>query len=113
MNSTMDQMDKRGAEQLEKRETVAPAVDVFENKDEILVYADLPGVAADTVNVSFDKGQITLGGKTESFDYARAFVVPNGIDGEKIEAKVEAGVLKVTLPKSQSVKPRQIPVRAG
>lgn len=111
--SAMEQAGKRDAEALDKREQVAPPVDVFENKDEILVLADLPGVAPTDVSIHFEKGQIAIGGRADGFDYKRTFVVPSGIDADQINAKMENGVLRVALPKSQAAKPRMIEVKAG
>jgi HSP20 family molecular chaperone IbpA len=45
--------------------------------------------------------------------FERRFAVPNGIDASKINAELKDGVLKLHLPKSEAVKPRQIPVQAG
>lgn len=108
------------AEKLDQRPTVAPAVDIFENKEELLILADLPGVEKDDVRLNFDKGHLTIearprdfGADEEPFDYKRTFVVPQGIDAEKIAANLTAGVLRVTLPKPAALKPRQIQVRAG
>jgi HSP20 family protein len=106
--------------------TVAPLVDVYENKNELLLVADVPGATAEGVRVHLEKGQISIEARravdpqgtalqTEyrPRDYYRAFSVPDGIDGSKIEATLTAGVLRVRLPKSESVKPRRIEVKAG
>jgi HSP20 family molecular chaperone IbpA len=111
-------------EKLHQRPAVTPAVDVFENKDELLIVADLPGVGKDDLTLHLDKGKLTIeghhkasgdAGDTEgvAFDYRRMFAVPQGIDAEKIAADLTAGVLRVHLPKSEALKPRQIDVKAG
>jgi len=107
-------------EKMAQRAAVAPAVDIFENKDELLILADLPGVAKEDLSIHFDKGQLTLEGRLrefgpdeEPFDYRRSFVVPQGIDAEKISANLQSGVLRVVLPKPAAIKPRQIAVNAG
>ena len=51
------------AEKMEQRPTTAPLVDIFENNDELLVVADMPGVAKDNVSINFDKGQLTIEGR--------------------------------------------------
>jgi len=111
---------KDGVEKLQERAAVAPAVDVFENKDQILILADLPGVEKDKISINFAKGQITLEGRAssseaedEAFDYRRTFVVPQGIDTDKIQANLTNGVLRVVLPKQDALKPRAIEVKVG
>jgi len=113
-------------EKLEQRPTTAPLVDIYENSDELLVVADLPGVAKDKMTINFDKGQLTIEGRRtpatgsgllaaeyRPLDFYRTFLVPQGIDTDKITAELQHGVLRVHLPKSASLKPRQIAVKAG
>jgi HSP20 family molecular chaperone IbpA len=113
-------------EKLEQRPTTAPFVDIYENNDELLVVADLPGVAKDKMTINFDKGQLTIEGRRAAttgsgllaaeyrpVDFHRTFLVPQGIDTDKISAELQHGVLRVHLPKSASLKPRQIAVKAG
>jgi HSP20 family protein len=104
----------------QQRVTVLPAVDIFENKDELLIFADLPGVTKEDLSINFDKGQLTLEGRPgefgpdeEVFDYRRTFVVSQGIEADKISANLQNGVLRLTLPKPAALKPRQIEVKAG
>ena len=121
--NTDTKMRKREDEVPEKvaqRATVAPAVDIFENKDELLILADLPGVSKEDLSINFDKGQLMLEGRPrefgpeeEAFDYRRTFVVSQGIDADKISAHLQNGVLRLTLPKPAALKPRQIEVKAG
>ena len=113
--------------QSDQRPAVAPACDIYENDDEVLVIADVPGVASDTLDVNLDNGELTVfahrevSAKDGSFigveyrdcDYQRRFFVPGGIDANKIDAELRNGVLWLHLPKSEALKPRQIPVRAG
>jgi len=103
--------------------TVAPPVDIYENADEILVVADVPGVAADAIDVRVENDTLTiatkrvagadaraLGREYEEFDYARTFRVPRGIDGANIRAESRDGTLVVRLPKSAAAKPRKVSV---
>jgi HSP20 family protein len=113
------------AEKIEQRPVVAPTVDVFENENELLVVADLPGVSRDRMSIHFDKGRLTIEGKrlparwsprmaeADNADFRRTFLVPQGIDAEHISAELDAGVLQIHLPKHASVKPRRIEVKAG
>ena len=112
-------------EKIEQRPAVAPAVDVFENENELLVVADLPGVSQDRMSIHFEKGRLTIEGKRasvahaarigeiEAADFRRTFLVPQGIDAERIAADLSQGVLSVHLPKHASVKPRRIEVKAS
>jgi HSP20 family protein len=104
--------------------TVTPFVDVFENADELLLVADVPGASADGVDVHVDDGELTLSarrappgegsvGAERRYDYRRVFALPRGIDGSKIDAELTAGVLRVHLPKSEGDKPRRIEVKAS
>lgn len=112
--------------QSEHRLTVSPVCDIYENKDEVLLVADLPGVSPEALRINVENDELTLeaprelasegtlvGGELRACDYRRSFVVPSGIDASKIEAELKAGVLRLHLPKSAEVKPRQISVRAG
>ena len=116
-----DTMLKRPASAVEAttdRPAIAPAVDVYENKEELLLVADVPGVLKDDLAVHFEKGQLTLeakrtaatGGDARGFDYRRSFLVPQGIDADKIVAELQNGVLEVHLPKAAALKPRSIPI---
>ena len=109
-----------------KPPTVTPSVDIFENDDEILLYADMPGVEKDAIAINLENGSLTINGhrtvagegeaQFEEFgevEYERAFSVPQGIDINKVKANMNNGVLSLHLPKSEAVKPRQIEVQAG
>jgi len=120
MNESIQKRRDGSAEKLAERPYYAPPVDIFENKDEILILADVPGVTPDGVALNLDKDQLTIDahrtavpGDDPSFDYRRTFVVPRGIDPEKISAHIANGVLKLVLPKPAALKPRQIEVKAG
>lgn len=114
------------AEPVQHQGTVAPPVDVFENEDELLVVADVPGATADGIDVQIEKGQLsilarrsdefvgtTLANEYRARDYFRVFSVPQGIDASKIDARLTAGILRLRLPKSESLKPRRIEVKQG
>jgi len=113
-------------EAVQQREAIAPAVDVYENSDELLLLVDVPGATNEGIDVQLDKGQLTilakrkedapgslLAGEYRNSDYMRLFSVPQGIDPSKIDAQLSSGVLRLRLPKSESVKPRRIEVKQG
>lgn len=123
---TKDVESASGAENVSDREAVAPYVDVFENEQEILVVADLPGVAKEDLTIGLDDGELTivgrrrpashgtaLGSEYRQSDFRRSFVLPQGIDQNRIDAHLAAGVLRLRLPKAESLRPRRIAVRSG
>jgi HSP20 family protein len=104
-----------------------PRVDIVENDHELTLYADLPGVKADDVDLRYEHGELQLHGRCnarqpergallneyEVGDFFRAFQVGETIDASKISAEHKNGVLTVHLPKMEQVKPRQITVRGA
>lgn len=115
----------RAAEPVRQRPSVAPRVDVYETRDELVLVADLPGVARDQVKIDVVDDRLTLtatrtptagASLAREFavvDFARSFVLPDGLDRAAIAAELTAGVLTLRLPKAQAVKPRRIEVKAG
>lgn len=109
-------------ERTQDRPSVAPLIDIYENNDELLLVADVPGATREGVSIDFERNQLTLTARRDGAlgprgrqapDYYRAFMVPSGIDAQNISAELKDGVLRVHLPKSSAVKPRRIEVRAG
>jgi len=105
---------------------ITPRVDVFENDAELLLVADVPGVSKDAVEVRFDDGELSISARreaktegtllrqeAESRSYHRLFALPDGIDVENTSAELEAGVLRVHLPKSVQKRARKIEVRGA
>lgn len=113
-------------ERVSRRPVVAPAVDIYESADDIVLVADLPGVAQGAVNLSFEKDELRIDATTGEVgegssplfrefaqrDYRRAFQLAPGIDVESISAELRGGILTVTLPKAASLKPRRITIKA-
>jgi len=112
--------------QSDQRPSLTPACDIYENKDEILLVADLPGVASEALRIHMDNRELTLEARREvpmagtalgveyrGCDFRRQFLVPTGIDGGKINAELKDGILRLHLPKAEGIKPRSISVRAG
>jgi HSP20 family protein len=111
----------------DERPTLAPACDVYENKDELLVVADVPGIEANALQINLEKGELVLeahrdasaregallGAEWGTCEFRRRFSIPSGIDASKISAELKNGVMHLHLPKSEALKPRQIAVRAG
>ena len=119
---------KRDTEIIEQNRripTVSPLVDIYENDDEILLHAEMPGVEKDNIKVNIDNGTLILsairnlgakGSATwEEFgdvQYKRSFSVPQSIDVSKIDAELKNGVLRLHLPKSEAAKSRQIEIKS-
>lgn len=107
--------------------TWAPAVDVFEKGDKLVVKAEVPGMKEDDIHVSVEGDMLTIRGekKTESEvknedyyrcersygSFLRSVALPSTVDASKIEADYEDGVLEVTLPKKPEVKPKKVAVK--
>lgn len=107
----------------------APAVDVFESADAIVVLADLPGVAADAVELSVTGRNLSLKGvREEPLDagqpatrlhrqervrgkFSREIPLPSDVDMASPQAELRDGVLRVKLAKGESARPRNIPVQ--
>jgi HSP20 family protein len=95
-------------------------VDLYEDKDNTYVRAELPGLKRDDINVEITDGYLTITGarKTpatdgqaeESFSFSRSVSVGEEIDSAKVQAAYDAGVLTVTLPKREEAKPKKITV---
>jgi len=112
--------------QSDQRPALTPACDIYENKEEVLLLADLPGVATNQLKINLDSDELTIEAHRElagdgtplsaeyrACDFRRQFIVPAGIDGGKISAELKDGVLHLHLPKSEESKPRLISVKAG
>jgi HSP20 family protein len=106
----------------------SPRLDVYEEKDNIIVDVDLPGLENDDVSVTVDGDVLTLKGekkqegeekedgnvyRRERFygSFQRSLQLPSDIDAEKVNAAYTNGVLRVTLPKSEAAKPKQIAIK--
>jgi HSP20 family protein len=107
--------------------TFTPRVDIIETTEELLLFADVPGVKPEDVDVRFENGELILHGRCnprghaanfllgeyEVGDFYRVFALSESIDAEKIGAELKQGVLTVHLPKAAAVKPRKITVQGN
>lgn len=116
------------AEQTRPGLVFTPEVDIFETDLDIIVLADMPGVAAEDLKIDLEDSVLTLSGDVRPWEepsesdvliefeigkYFRQFTLSDAIDQSKIKARLEDGVLRLTLPKAQKAVPRQITVTAG
>jgi len=104
-----------------------PAVDIRETADAIVVHAELPGIDKKDVKVDVKDGVLTISGerkyekdvKDENVhriersygSFSRSFSLPTHVDVNKVEARLEDGVLKVRLPKTETARPKSIDVQ--
>jgi HSP20 family protein len=109
--------------------TWAPAVDIFEQGDSIVLKAELPGIDPKDVDIRVENNVLTLRGERKfeadvqreschrverSYgSFSRSFTLPNVVDTEKIKADYRDGVLQVTLPQKEEAKPKQISIAVG
>ena len=106
--------------------TVTPMVDIFENDNEILLHADMPGVPKDDITVNIDNGRLEITGVRKlqqsgsptwqeygDVEFRRTFSVPQTIDVSLVNAEFKNGVLQLHLPKSEKSKPRMIEIKTG
>jgi len=108
-----------------------PAIDVVEQKDAYLMYAELPGVDASQVDISFEQNVLTVRGTKRSAveataegelrvyaaervtgSFERSVRLPEFVDGEAIQAEFTNGLLKVTVPKAKAAQARKIEIKA-
>jgi HSP20 family protein len=103
---------------------VAPEVNISETSDGYVLEAEMPGVSKEGLEISLEGTEITLVGRrgqgkapgeplfreSRDVDFRRAFELDPAIDTGKISARMDQGILTLTLPKSEKVKPRKISV---
>ena len=89
-------------------------VDLYEDKDNLYVRAELPGVTREAINVEMVEDYLNLNATRKSgeevFNLSRSIAIPEAVQADKVSANYENGVLTVTLPKQEQVKPRKITV---
>lgn len=128
----LDQIASRsGFGQANGEQSVAdwvPAIDIIEEKERFVLRADLPGVSAENIDISMDKGLLTISGERHaeknehaeglhrveraSGKFYRRFSLPETVDADSISAKSVNGILEVSIPKQPQVQARRIAVEA-
>lgn len=103
-----------------------PAIDLSETADAFIVEASVPGLKAEDINVSIEDNVLSISGEVQQKEehkdrnyhrverrygsFKRSIALPNSVQADKIEASLENGVLHLTVPKAEEVKPRRITV---
>jgi len=103
-----------------------PATDVLETREAVVLRFDMPGVSRDHVDITVDKGTLTVTGHAEKEqmgqcvyretrigDYQRQFTLTEDVDVDQVTAEMEAGVLMIRIPKAEKTKPKKIKIAAG
>ncbi len=124
MKATVQTEQRPKTEPRREPEYVLPEVNIFEVKDGYVVEAEMPGVSKEGLEITLEGSEIAIVGRRKNeaaagtplfrerslADYRRVFELDPAIDASKITAKMEQGVLTLTLPKSEEVQPRRIAV---
>jgi HSP20 family protein len=103
-----------------------PSVDISETKDNVIIKAEMPGLNKEDVKISMQDNMLTLTGekKQEKEEketnyhriersygaFSRSFSLPTSVKSDKIRATYKDGILSITLPKTEEVKPKEIPI---
>ena len=111
-----------------RRMTITPAVDIYEDTQGVTLWADLPGVARDKLDVRVHDSSLAIEAEAvvptpanlrlqhaevREPRFARTFALSPDFDTSKIEASLKDGVLKLTIPRRDEARPRRIEVRTG
>ena len=117
--------ENRNAVQRRAEQFVTPVASVVEDGDAYLLKVEMPGVNKEGLEISVENNELTINGRRDlaqiegtlihresrTEDFRRVFELDPSIDTGKIAAKIEQGVLTLTLPKAEQVKPRKITVQ--
>lgn len=122
------EISPNGAERIRARKAYVPRADIFETNESIVVVADMPGVDENSVDVTVEKGVLSINGYVEPVqpdnyslayaeyeegDYYRRFTLSNEVDQDNIQATVKNGVLRLELPKLGPAQAKKISVKAA
>ena len=123
----MDGLFHNGVGEAETMDHWAPAMDVIEKGDQVVLRAELPGLSEDEVEITVENGTLTLQGEkkfqheesegnyrrleSRYGSFHRTFSLPTSVDQERIDAHFSKGVLGIELPKAEQAKPKKISVR--
>lgn len=104
----------------------APIIDIEEDKDNIIVKAEIPGIKKEDIKVAVHGNLLSISGERKQESdvkektyhrieraygrFSRTITLPSDVDADKIKASYKDGLLKISLPKPESVKPKQIDV---
>jgi HSP20 family molecular chaperone IbpA len=122
---TVKQESEVREEETRPGRTYVPNVEIRETEEALWLWADMPGVAQNSVEVRLENGVLSIDGEVQMDDYSnlapayteynvgnfrRTFRLSTVIDAERIEAKMNGGVLELQLPKAEEARPQRIPI---
>lgn len=126
--SPFGEMDKFFEEGMWNGADFTPAMDVYQDKDNVIVETHLAGIDPEKVDISIENDVLTVSGRTEEKQevkredyyrkeiregsFSRSVILPMAVKGDQAEAAYDKGILKVTLPKAEEVKPKKIAIKA-
>lgn len=105
------ELDRMSAEQ----QSYSPRADVVEAEDHYLMSLDLPGLKKEDLIIETQDKMLTISGERKrgtQVSFRRSFTLPDSVNGEKIQASYEDGVLELYLPKTPAAQPRKIEIQS-
>ncbi len=130
-SARIQKREKEGLEYVERTragKVFVPPIDIMETKDDIILFADMPGVDEKSIDITLEQDVLTIEGRVEPMvpegfdltyceyevgDFQRSFTLTVTIDRNKIEATYKNGVLELRLPKAEPAKSRKINVKVN
>lgn len=124
MNAVAQKEDSKVSNGSIERPFITPEVNIFEDRDGYVLEAEMPGVQKSGLDVTLEGNELVITGRrnhetpnaevlyreSRAADFRRVFELDPAIDGAKISARIEQGLLTLHLPKAEKVKPRKITV---
>jgi len=129
LNRLFDETFSRGRSAESEMGTWAPAVDIYETEQELVLKADLPEVNQQEIDIRIENNMLTIRGERKFHNevsqdnylrveraygpFSRSFSLPNTLNTEAIKADYHNGVLSIRMPKREESKPKQIRIGVG
>ena len=124
MASNLAQRNETQLEPIQNGNWLEPAIDLYENNNEWLIVADLPGVKRDNLKLRFGGNELSIEGRREKpadgarsevgkGSFWRTFQLPAGIEADNVSADFKHGVVSIHMPKPEAIKPRRVEVKSG
>lgn len=126
--TSQGQVGARPMTQEPRHLTISPAVDIFEDEHGVTLWADLPGVSKDKLNIRVQDGTLSIEGEAlvsapqnlrlqhaelKEPRFSRSFMLSADFDTSRIEAQLRDGVLRLTVPRREEARPRKIEVQVA
>jgi len=129
-NSLTERNDERNVQAREETRSreryITPAVNIIEDEEGLVLTADIPGAAKDSLDVNVEKGILTISAPAqhtlpgtsayrefELANYYRQFSIPESLDHVKAKAEYTNGILTLRVPKAEAAKPKRVAIQVG